>query len=117
MDLLFLITLFTHLPNGYRDDHRLTWGVLSRDTQSIKTSGKQFYIFTRNTRDSTEGFASAWEPKGSLSVPILCRLVFTAMEDFGRQTRLQSRCFMQEAALVSPCCTVPEKSAEIHVAL
>lgn len=53
----------------------------------------------------------------SVSVPILCRLVFTTMEDFGRQTRLQSRCFMQEAALVSSCSTVPEKSAEIHVAL
>lgn len=53
----------------------------------------------------------------SVSVAILCRLVFTGMGDFGRQTRLQSRCFMQEAALVSFCCTVPEKSAEIHVVL
>jgi len=112
VNLLFLITLFRQLPNGYPDDRKLT-----RVHWSVQNSDKEFKIFTRNTRDSTERFGSACEPKGSLSVPILCRLVFTTMEDFGRQTRLQSRCFMQEAALVSPCCTVPEKSAEISVAL
>lgn len=53
----------------------------------------------------------------TVSVPVLCRLIFTTVEDFGKQARLQSRCFMQEAALVSSRCTVPEKSAEIHVAL
>lgn len=75
----------------------------------IYSSGApKVFIFHKHISKYSVEIAETWlkdlpgNPKGAFLVPILCIMVFTTMESFGRRARPWSRCFMQEAALSAP---------------